>query len=318
MIQGSEEWLEYRSTKMGSSDAPVIMDVSPYKNVYDLYLEKTGQKEPKPVNKFVTDKGHAYEDLARLDLEAITKLNWKPEVFVKEDNDKIISSVDGFCESEGLFWECKYVGKEKFNTFINDLLPMRDRVSEQYYPQVIHHALTTGGRDFWFSVVVDSKVFPSVGQGKLLFRHVKFSLSIDDEKYMNEKYLPKLLEFLAGLESKTPPMGIAATTDFIDIKDSKLERLIKECKEEEGCLKPYKDRVVALKKEIFEMIMPYNNKVIIDGNKVSVSTSTPKEYIDYELLVKENPHILRGIDIEHYKRHSSPRTTKKITYSKKD
>jgi len=321
MIQGSKEWLEYRSKKVGSSDAPVIMDVSPYKNIYDLYLEKTGKREPRKVNKFVTDKGNTYEDLALLDLEKETGLIWKPEVFVKEDNDFIISSVDGFCEADKqgnpLFWECKYVGRVKYNNFINELLPLRERVSEQYYPQVIHHCLTTGGRDFYFSVVVDDKVFPTLGRGKLLFKHVRFSLSIEDEKYMNEEYQPELLAFIEGLKTKTPPMGIATTTnEFIDLQDSQLKDLVNECSGFESKCKQLEQKIKTIKNEIFEMIKPYSDKVMIDGNKISVTTSKPKEYVDYEMLVKENPHILKGIIVEKYKRHTKPRITKRITYKK--
>ena len=67
---------------------------------------------------------------------------------------------------------------------------------------------------------------------------------------------------------------------------------------------------------IRDRIKPYSDRVMVDGNKISVSTSKPKEYIDYEMLVKENPEILKGISVEKYKRHTKPRITKRITYKK--
>ena len=40
MEQGTKEWEEFRSNKIGSSDAAAIMGVSKYRNIYDLYLRK--------------------------------------------------------------------------------------------------------------------------------------------------------------------------------------------------------------------------------------------------------------------------------------
>ncbi len=40
--QGTPEWHEYRSMHIGASDAPIIMGVSPWRNVKQLYNEKMG------------------------------------------------------------------------------------------------------------------------------------------------------------------------------------------------------------------------------------------------------------------------------------
>ncbi len=41
-----EEWLQWRNRGIGSSDAPVAVGVSRYKSPLELWLEKTGKKEP--------------------------------------------------------------------------------------------------------------------------------------------------------------------------------------------------------------------------------------------------------------------------------
>lgn len=320
MQQGSQEWHNFRNSRIGSSDAPVIMGVSPYKNIHDLFLEKTGKKEPKPVNKFVTEKGDTYEDLALLDLEDHTNLVWKREVFVSEENEKWISSVDGHAvqnineEMINLLWECKYVGQDKYNKFINDLLPLRDRVSEQYYPQLIHHCLITGGRRGYFSVVVDKQVFPSLGSS-LKFVHLEFKLTSEDVEYLETVYKPELIKFTKNLASGVAP-SVDPTVEYISVEDSELEELLAKYKVVDSELKPRKKELETLKKNIFEIALSYNKKVEICGNKINVSESEPKQFIDYELLVKENPHIIKGIDIEHYKRFTGTRTTKKITLGK--
>ena len=40
LVQQSEEWLEFRRSRIGASDAPIIMGVSPWKTHYKLWVEK--------------------------------------------------------------------------------------------------------------------------------------------------------------------------------------------------------------------------------------------------------------------------------------
>ena len=40
------DWLKWRTKGIGGSDASVIAGINPYKSVYQLWKEKTGQIEP--------------------------------------------------------------------------------------------------------------------------------------------------------------------------------------------------------------------------------------------------------------------------------
>ena len=40
-----EEWLRYRTHGIGGSDVSIITGINPYKSIYQLWLEKTGQIE---------------------------------------------------------------------------------------------------------------------------------------------------------------------------------------------------------------------------------------------------------------------------------
>ena len=314
MQQGSQEWLDFRKSKIGSSDGPVIMGVSPFRTRYDLLLEKRGEREPIAPNKFITDKGHFLEDIARLDLEEFTGKFWKPEVFVSEENERLISSVDGYCEKDGLIWECKYAGLDKIKSFNFEFSTLREAVSEQYYPQVIHHCLVTGARKITFTMVADHKVLKSLGSGELKFFHKDFILQLEDINYMHHEYLPEIKNFIELVDSEEPPTP--TKKDAINIQDSRLEQLISlyaTVNEDEKENNEKKDR---LKKSIFEIAGNYHDKVRTSNGLVSVSESAPKEFIDYELLIKENPDVLKSIDLTKYKRICNPRVTKRITISK--
>ena len=40
------EWLRYRTQGIGGSDVSIIAGINPFRSVYQLWLEKTGQAEP--------------------------------------------------------------------------------------------------------------------------------------------------------------------------------------------------------------------------------------------------------------------------------
>ena len=50
-----EEWLKYRTKGIGGSDVSIIAGINPFKSVHQLWLEKTGQREPEQ-----TDSDYAY------------------------------------------------------------------------------------------------------------------------------------------------------------------------------------------------------------------------------------------------------------------
>jgi len=63
------EWLNTRGTKLGSSDCPAILGVSPYRTAADVYVEKAaaleGRREPRQAEPFdfsdPLQRGHLYE-----------------------------------------------------------------------------------------------------------------------------------------------------------------------------------------------------------------------------------------------------------------
>lgn len=58
-----DAWYAERRTYIGASDVPILIGISPYKTPYDLWLEKTGQKDPEPPTE-VQSWGHRVEQLA--------------------------------------------------------------------------------------------------------------------------------------------------------------------------------------------------------------------------------------------------------------
>ena len=93
LIQQSNEWLELRKNKIGASDAPVIMHVSPWKTPYQLWEEKLGLKES--FSSSAMKRGLEMEESARKAFEKETGLVVFPQVLFHKEHEWMMASLDG-------------------------------------------------------------------------------------------------------------------------------------------------------------------------------------------------------------------------------
>ena len=61
----SADWLRYRTMGIGGSDVSVIAGINPYRSVYQIWLEKTGQIEPAESDNEYTHFGTILEPVIR-------------------------------------------------------------------------------------------------------------------------------------------------------------------------------------------------------------------------------------------------------------
>lgn len=154
MIQNTEEWLEIRRSKIGASDANIIMGCSRFKTRDQLLIEKIDpSKEKKKDNTFITDKGHRYESIIRSVVEIDLGIDFTPIVAISEN---LIASLDGYNEETKTILECKYVGAKDF-----EIVKSGSHL-EQYYPQIQHQLLVTGARECILAVMTDDKKIATV------------------------------------------------------------------------------------------------------------------------------------------------------------
>lgn len=87
LTQGSPEWLAHRRTTRNASDAPAVLDCSPYKKRSELVREiATGiGQEFSPEQQAILNSGHIFEALARPLADAIVGEELYPVVGVHDD-----------------------------------------------------------------------------------------------------------------------------------------------------------------------------------------------------------------------------------------
>lgn len=111
LTQGSEAWLAYRRAHFNASDAPAMLNASPYKTRAALLRElHTGlAPEVSDQQQYLFDRGHKFEGASRGMAETILGEELYPVV---GSLDKLSASFDGLTMAEDIVWEHKTLNNE--------------------------------------------------------------------------------------------------------------------------------------------------------------------------------------------------------------
>lgn len=138
------EWLKRRRLGIGSSDAPIVMNVSPWSTPLKLYNEKISTNEPEEddSNGYAKNMGNMVEPKVRSLYEFSVDRNYPPMEVVNDECSFLRASLDGGHQlPDGSFHsiiEIKLSGKEDFENSLKDIVP------EKYMPQIQHQLMVTG------------------------------------------------------------------------------------------------------------------------------------------------------------------------------
>src|SRR5271156_2669508 len=145
LTQQTPEWLEMRRTKIGASDAPIILGVSPWKTPYILWEEKVGFRNDN-FKSFSMQRGLDLEEKARQCFEKKTNIMMFPRVVIHPKNNWMMASLDGMDIEEKNILEIKCVNKQDHETAKSGKIP------EKYIPQLQHQMEVTGfNMTYYFS-----------------------------------------------------------------------------------------------------------------------------------------------------------------------
>ena len=142
--QGTSKWLAWRSQGLGASDAPAIMDESPWKTPTQLLKEKCGLAVKTGPNPAML-RGTALEPEARKSYEKAAGIRVFPACLQSRKEDWLRASLDGLSADGGAVVEIKCgngVYRESAST---------GKVPGYYMGQLQHIRAITGLAviDFW-------------------------------------------------------------------------------------------------------------------------------------------------------------------------
>lgn len=143
-----EEWLQARKNYIGGSDAAAVIGQNPYKTNLDLWMEKTGQKDPEDIS----DQPYVkYGTLAEYHLRELFKLDYPDYEVVYEENNMwknpkypfAHASLDGWLKDPD-----GRIGILEIKT--TNIMQSRQKekwdhqIPNNYYCQVLHYLAVTG------------------------------------------------------------------------------------------------------------------------------------------------------------------------------
>ena len=204
-----QQWHEWRAQGIGASDAPVIMGVSPFKTINQLWEEKVFGK--KQADNAAMARGRALEPVALDFFMAETGYLMETQVMRKHPtHDWMRATLDGINDEEEVLLEIKSC-KE-----------CHDEVPEHYYPQ-LQHQMEVTGYEKMFYLSFDGK------NGKIL--EVE-----KDEAYVKE-LIKKEEEFWKRVKEGAVDMSSDEHWKDIALRYAQIVQELKELKDEEEFLK---------------------------------------------------------------------------------
>lgn len=147
-----EQWLEYRRTGLGGSDAAAVLGLNPYKSKIELWADKTGRISNVEDN-IAMRVGRELEDcVARCFCEETgKKVRRRNAIFQHDYHDFITANVDREIVGENAGLECKTTSPLAKSDFENGEIPL------YYYCQCVHYMNVMGYDRMYLAVLVIGK-----------------------------------------------------------------------------------------------------------------------------------------------------------------
>lgn len=274
--QNTPEWLEYRRSRIGASDASAIMGESTWTSAFELWQRKLGIIPEKEQNDAMK-RGIALEAVARDKLEQKFGCKFEPLVIENSKREWQIASLDAWCRHLRMAIEIKCPGAKDHATALSGKVP------DHYYAQLMHQCSTCElDRVYYYSFDGENGVLLEV---------------LRDDAYI-EKLLAKELEFLECMRSfVAPPL---TDRDYINLEgDEEWVRLTNEYKRIKLMMSSYTD----LEKKLRSSLEDKCKNRSCYGNGVNLTRVTKKGTLPL-LEISQ----LAGVDLSKWEHMRSPPT----------
>lgn len=149
-----EEWLAYRRTGIGGSDAATVCGLNPYSSSIELWADKTGRLPDKDDTEAMRVGRDLEEYVAERFCEATGKrVERQNKIFRHDQYDFITANIDRRVVGENAGLECKTTNAFNKSDFDNGEIP------RYYYVQCMHYMNVMGFDKMYLAVLVMGKAF---------------------------------------------------------------------------------------------------------------------------------------------------------------
>jgi putative phage-type endonuclease len=259
-------WLEWRRGGIGSSDAPIIMGMSPWSTPFLLWKEKVYGSPEKKCNSAM-ERGVELEPIVRDMLENDLCYLLETKNVTHPVYPWMRSSLDAMTLDGTMIFEIKCPGKEDHE------LAKVGKIPEKYYPQLMHQLACTGL--LWITYV-------SYYQGEYEICMLK-----RDEEYIAD-LIRKEMEFWKLVETKTPPEKTSKDYEEKD-EDEEWKELVDEWKPLYESLKEMEQREKIIRDRLIVLSQGKNSI----GHGVKLMRMECQGHVDWERGINESFNELK-------------------------
>ena len=261
MEQNTQNWLNFRKDKIGSSDSPIIMGVSPWNTPYKLWRQKLDLDPPQEETQAM-QQGKLREEIARIEFIRRTGIEVIPDVRVSDELPWAMASADGISADGKTLIEIKNPIHAKPECVPDIYMPQLQKQMYVYrLAKMIYFDFTS---DFMLEVDRDDDYIENMLEVETVFYDCMQNLvapTLEKRDYVQ----------------RNDTAWLDATEDWLKLYEER-----KELEKKEQCAREYLIRLAG------------NSNC--KGNGVSVSKIVRKGNIQF----KDIPQ-LKGIDLEQYR-----------------
>lgn len=187
--QQTDEWRQWRQSKIGSSDIPAIMDVSPWKHSYILWREKLDMSDNRTLTRAM-QRGIDLELDARKAFEQEKGIAMPPRVIQSIEKPWMISSLDGYNFDRKEILEIKCPGSKCLKMAKNKEIPI-------YYIYQMQHQLYMTGFDRCYYYCYDGEkgITIEVLPDQSIIKSIVEKATIFHDALVNMEPLPEWQEY---------------------------------------------------------------------------------------------------------------------------
>jgi putative phage-type endonuclease len=277
MEQRTEKWYSWRRNYIGSSDAAILMGVSPWKSIYELWLSKQPDYVEEPP-KFYMQRGLDLEPEALRAFELATGFLMHPVTLVSPLHTFMAASLDGMDIDNRAAVEIKAPGA------IDHRLAQTGDIPKKYYPQLQHQIAVTG---------LDKIYYASYRPEDPIKQLYIIEVPRDDE------YIAKLIEIESNFFYQHMMTGIAPENPKVQPKTIESEvwkSLSDEYKKLDFQIKEQEKRRDEVKDLLIQVAQAENST----GNGLTLTKIEKKGNIMYQ-----NIPILKTMNLEEFRKPST-------------
>lgn len=267
--RGINVYVPERSGRVGFSEIPILMGLSPYATPLSLWRRKKGL-ESAPVETFPMRWGKEAETAAiRIVQEQLGLVNWRIWRQYPAADGELAGHIDAVAAKQGK----RIILEMKVLSSLGAMDAYRAQVNAQMGASGIH----------------DARLCIVYMNRELVIEHIEFSQDL----YIQQKALAK--DFMRRVREDNPPLleglPVKPAADTITVQEGDLCMLMQEYQQLRQQLSPIEDRLEAIKNTIKDNLTTANlHKVITPYGTVTLRSDV-REILDAKALKAAYPEI---------------------------